>query len=54
MMIRPMTNSLALTEIAETIEPAQKIATPISITFLRPKLSPNEPHINMRLAKASA
>ena len=40
MMMRPMTSSLGLTEIAQTTDPPQKIATPSNISFLRPKLSP--------------
>ena len=54
MMIRPMTSSLGLTAIAQTIDPPQKIATPINIRRLRPKLSPSAPNINIRLAKARA
>jgi predicted GNAT superfamily acetyltransferase len=54
MMIRPITSSLGLTEIAQTIDPLQKIATPISIKRLRPKLSPRAPNISMRLANARA
>ncbi len=38
MMIRPITSSLGLTEIAQTIDPPQKISTPINIKRLRPKL----------------
>ena len=54
MMMRPMTSSDGLTEIAQTIDPPQKIPTPININRLRPKLSPSAPNINIRLAKASA
>ena len=39
---------------AASTEPAQKMATPASITFLRPKTSPREPAASMRLAKARA
>ena len=42
------------TETAQTMEPAQKITTPINMIRLRPKLSPSDPQINIRLAKASA
>ena len=54
MMTRPMMSSVGEPAKALTSEPPQKITTPINITFFRPKLSPREPQINMRLAKAKA
>ena len=38
---------------AATIEPAQKIATPASITFFRPNRSPSVPPVSMSAANAS-
>src|SRR5664280_2169452 len=54
MTMRPMTSSVDEVATAHTIEPAQKIATPRSIIFFRPKLSPSEPQISIRLPKARA
>ena len=54
MMTRPTTSSSGLVESAQTTDPMQKIATPISITRLRPKLSPSDPHISIKLANANA
>ena len=54
MMTRPTTNAVAVSASAHTMEPAQKMPTPMSMTFLRPKLSLNDPLISMRLAKVSA
>src|SRR5664280_3127781 len=54
MTIRPMTSSVDEVATAHTIEPKQKIATPRSIIFFRPKLSPSEPQISIRLPKARA
>ena len=39
---------------AATTEPAQKTATPASMTFLRPRMSPRVPPANMKAAKVSA
>src|ERR1022692_2861160 len=54
MITRPTTRAVGEFARAHTMEPTQKIATPTSITFLRPKLSLSEPLINIRLAKVSA
>jgi len=51
---RPAINSPGDTENAQMMDPAQKITAPISITRLRPKLSPSDPQMSMRLANASA
>src|ERR1035437_5793652 len=52
MMTRPMMSEVGDQANAQTGDPPQKMTTPINITFLRPKLSPSEPQINVRLAKA--
>jgi hypothetical protein len=51
---RPMINSEGEAAKAHTSDPAQKMTTPINITFLRPKLSPSDPQMSIKLAKAKA
>ena len=51
---RPAMRMLVVGATAAITEPAQKTATPVSITFLRPKRSPMVPKLSMRLAKVRA
>ena len=44
---------LGLGATAATIEPAQKTATPVSITFFRPNRSPSVPPVSISAANAS-
>jgi hypothetical protein len=56
---RPMTTRATMSvsafgASAARADPAQKTATPASMTFLRPKRSPSVPKVSMKLAKTSA
>jgi hypothetical protein len=51
--IRPAMRTPDVVASAATIEPAQKIATPASITFFRPNRSPSVPPVSMSAANAS-
>ena len=51
---RPTISQSTLLAVAATTEPAQKMATPTSMTRLRPKMSPSIPATNMKLANVSA
>ena len=50
---RPAMRTPELGASAATTEPAQKIATPASITFFRPNRSPSVPPVSMSAANAS-
>ena len=50
---RPAMSMPVLGASAATTEPAQKIATPASITFLRPNRSPSVPPVSISAANAS-
>ncbi len=54
MMTRPTSSHTAVGAIAATTEPALNSASPASITFRRPKRSPNMPPTSIRLAKVRA
>ena len=54
MMTRPAISQSTLLASAATTDPAQKIATPASMTRLRPRMSPSIPAASMKLAKVSA
>ena len=51
--IRPAMSVVVSGASAATIEPAQKMATPASITFFRPSRSPSVPPVSMSAANAS-
>ncbi len=54
MMTRPAMSQSTLPAIAATTEPAQKMATPASMIFFRPRMSPSIPAASMKLAKVRA
>ena len=51
--IRPAISTPDEAASAATTEPPQKIATPASITFLRPNRSPSVPPVSISAANAS-
>ena len=54
MMTRPAMSQSTFPASAATTEPPQKMATPTSITRLRPRMSPSMPATSMKLAKVRA
>jgi hypothetical protein len=54
MITRPAMSQSTFPARAATTEPPQKMATPASITRLRPRMSPSIPAASMKLANVSA
>jgi len=54
MITRPAMSQSTFPANAAMTEPPQKMATPTSITRLRPKMSPSIPATSMKLAKVNA
>jgi hypothetical protein len=54
MVTRPAMSQSTLPARAAMTEPPQKMATPTSMTRLRPKMSPSIPATSMKLANVSA
>ena len=50
---RPAMRMFVVGATAATTDPAQKTATPASITFFRPNRSPSVPPVSMRAANTS-